>query len=164
MFVVAWGCLASLDRQDKEFLGRHRWLDKHLAFSDYRVVVELRERKTVRGQVTARLFQAIVAGELRPGDRIIETKLASQLGVGQSTLREALQDLEYRELVKKEANRGTYVTVLTSKAVKDMYAVRLELEPMAAELAKKNITNKHLAQLREMVTEDGGSRPGTRFS
>jgi DNA-binding GntR family transcriptional regulator len=116
-------------------------------------MVELRERKTVRGQVTARLFQAIVAGELRPGDRIIETRLASQLGVGQSTLREALQDLEYRELVKKEANRGTYVTVLTSKAVKDMYAVRLELEPMAAELAKKHITNKHLAQLREMVTK-----------
>ena len=101
----------------------------------------------------SRLLEAIVSGELRPGERIIETKLARQLGVGQSTLREALQDLEYRDLVTKHANRGTHVTELTPKAVEDMYAVRLELEPMAAELARKRITKDHITQLRKILAK-----------
>ena len=128
-------------------------LDSYRPFSDYRVMLRLGDRRTIRSQVTARLFEAILSGELRPGDRIIETKLAKQLGVGQSTLREALQDLEYRDLVTKQANRGTYVTGLTQKAVEDMYAVRLELEPIAAELARKRVTKEHVAELREILAK-----------
>lgn len=94
-----------------------------------------------------------MSGELRPGDRIVEIKLARQLGVGQSTLREALQDLEYRGLVTKHANRGTYVTRLTPKAVEDIYAVRLELEPMAAALAGERVTKEHLTRLREILAK-----------
>lgn len=116
-------------------------------------MLSLGDRRTIRSQVTARLFEAILSGELRPGDRIIETKLARQLGVGQSTLREALQDLEYRDLVTKHANRGTYITGLTEKAVEDMYSVRLELEPMAAELARKRITKENLEEFHEILTK-----------
>ncbi len=125
--------------------------DRRLAIIDF--MLTLGDRRSVRGQVTARLLEAILMGELRPGDRIIETKLAKQLGVGQSTLREALQDLEYRDLVTRQANRGTYISGLTQKAVEDMYAVRLELEPMAAELARKRITEEHITELREILAK-----------
>ena len=92
-------------------------------------------KKNLRRQLADRLFEAILEGELRPGERLAEVRLARQLGVGQSTLREALQELEYRGLLTKNENRGTFVTKLTTQKVNEIYAVRLELEPLAASLA-----------------------------
>ena len=102
---------------------------------------------SLRTQLTEHLLEAILHGELRPGDRIIEGKFARQLGVGQSTLREALQELEQRGLITKYGNRGTFVTKLTTREVEEIYAVRLELEPLAAAQAHQRITPTHSEQL-----------------
>src|SRR2546422_2356219 len=59
------------------------------------------KRSSLRTHLTSQLFDAILRGELRPGERIVEGKLARELGVAQSTLREALQQLEYQGLVTK---------------------------------------------------------------
>src|SRR5215472_10452202 len=108
-------------------------------------------KKNLRRQLADRLFEAILEGELHPGERLAEVRLAKQLGVGQSTLREALQELEYRGLLRKNENRGTFVTKLTTQKVNEIYAVRLELEPLAASLAALHITAECLGELSRFV-------------
>ena len=128
-------------------------------------LIEISKRPSLRTQITDRLFDAILKGELSPGERLVETKLARQLRVGQSTLREALQTLEHQGLITKLDNRGTFVTKLTAKDVEGMYAVRLELEPMAAVLTHKRLQPHHFAELERMVEgmeaerESGGISP-----
>ena len=93
----------------------------------------------------------ILEGELKPGERIIETKMAKQLGVGQSTFREALQALERNGLLTK--NHGTFVTRLTLQDLEIMYSVRLHLEPLAASMACGKLTSKHIGQLKLFLDE-----------
>jgi DNA-binding GntR family transcriptional regulator len=110
-------------------------------------------RATLRSKVVAHLFDAILRRELRPGDRIVEARLAHRLGVAQSTLREALQELEHKGLVTKQENRGTFVTRLTAQDIEDIYLVRLELEPLAAALAHQRWTQEHHAHLAGLLEE-----------
>ena len=119
------------------------------------------KRSNLRTHLTSQLFDAILHGELRPGDRIVEGKLARELGVAQTTLREALQQLEYQGLVTKSDRRGTFVTKLTVKEMEGLYVVRLELEPLAAALACERMKPEHFGQLEhtlEEMREAGGKQ------
>lgn len=116
-------------------------------------MMEFEKYPNLRSQITDRLFDAILQGELRPGERIVENKLARELGVGQSTLREVLQTLEQQGLITKFDNRGSFVTKLTAKDVEGMYTVRLELEPLAAVLAHKRLRPEHCARLETLLDE-----------
>lgn len=111
------------------------------------------KRSNLRGQLSGHLFDAILHGELKPGERIIEGVLAKALGVAQSTLREALQQLEHQGLVSKLDRRGTFVTKLTAQDMEDIYVVRRELEPLAASLAQPRMTAKDFNQLAEMISQ-----------
>jgi DNA-binding GntR family transcriptional regulator len=124
-------------------------------------MIELAKRSNLAAQITDRLFEAILQGELKPGERIIETKMAKQLGVGQSTFREALQALEHRGLVTKE--RGTFVTRLTLRDFETLFAVRLELEPMAASMACGKLTGEHVCQLEVFLSEMNEARQRRDF-
>jgi DNA-binding GntR family transcriptional regulator len=104
------------------------------------------KRGNLRTHLTSHLFDAILRSELSPGERIVEGKLARELGVAQSTLREALQQLEHQGLVTKSERRGTFVTRLTVQDLEDLYQVRLQLEP-AAELACRKTKREHFQQL-----------------
>lgn len=110
-------------------------------------------RKTVKISVAEHLLEAIGKRELQPGERIIEGKMALSLGVAKSTLREALQDLEYQGVLMKFENRGTYVTKLTTQNVQDIYNVRIKLEPEAAVLAHHHLTPKDDTQLLALLNE-----------
>src|SRR5690349_4864137 len=79
--------------------------------------------------------EAILAGKLKPGDRIVEGKLARELDVGFSPVREALQELEYLGLLTHRANRATYVTQLSSTEVRQIYRLRAELEALSVKYA-----------------------------
>lgn len=111
------------------------------------------KRGTMRTQLAEHLSEAILHGELKPGERIVEIKLARQLGVGQSTLREALQVLEHRALITKFDNRGTFVTRISPKEVESIYAVRLELEPLAASLASQRMSAGDFEVLERQLNE-----------
>src|SRR3989454_5771655 len=124
------------------------------------------KRSSLRTHLTSQLFDAILRGELRPGERIVEGKLARELGVAQSTLREALQQLEYQGLVTKSDRRGTFVTNLTVKEMEGLYVVRLELEPLAAALACERMIPEHFGQLEhtlEEMREAGGEQAFVRL-
>ncbi len=109
------------------------------------------KRGSLRKYLSRHLHDAILEGELRPGDRIVEGKLARQLGVAQGTLREALQELEHQGLVTKQDHRGTFVTKLTAQEIEGIYVVRSELEPIAAALARQRLTSEHVGQLVHLV-------------
>jgi DNA-binding GntR family transcriptional regulator len=105
------------------------------------------KRETLSERTTEHLLDAIVHRQLAPGQRIVEGKLASMLGVAKSTLREALQRLEHQGLVMKFDNQGTYVTKLGPEEIEDSYDVRLLLEPEAAARAYVRMTEKDYAKL-----------------
>lgn len=99
------------------------------------------------------LRDAIIAGQLKPGDRLIEQKLAARLGIGQPTLREALRELEYQGFVRKIPQRGTYVTKLSKDDFRKILEVRMALELLAIDMAARNMTREDESILIALVEE-----------
>jgi DNA-binding GntR family transcriptional regulator len=81
--------------------------------------------------VSHSIEDAILAGRMRPGERLIETKLCDELGVSRTTLREAFLILERRGLVRGEPRRGTFVTRLAREDAVDLCRARSLLEAFA---------------------------------
>lgn len=102
--------------------------------------------------VAQKLRDAILAGQLKPGERLVEQKLAGSLGIGQPTLREALKELEFQGFVRKSPKKGTYVTQLTVEDFRKIQDVRMALEVVAIEKAALNMTDHGLAELARLVT------------
>src|SRR5262247_3539840 len=101
-----------------------------------------------RDQVVAAFKDAILRGEIRPGDAIVESRIAQQLGAGIPLVREALIELEYQGYVQKTPYKGTTVTKLNTKDVEKIFRLRVELEPLAIEWAKEHMTEEDIAELR----------------
>jgi len=89
--------------------------------------------QSLRTQVLNALRDAILDGELRPGQPLIETELAAQLGVSRAPLREALQTLRGEGLVETVAYKGTTVRALTRADIEELYSLRLNLEIFAVQ-------------------------------
>jgi len=103
------------------------------------------------------LRNAIISGALKPGDRLVEQKLAAKLGIGQPTLREALKQLEFEGFVRKEPQRGTYVTKLEKEDYRKVLELRAVLEGFAIGLAAKNLNPEAEAELAALVNEMGAA-------
>jgi len=99
------------------------------------------------------LRKAIISGRLKPGARLVELKLASTMGIGQPTLREALRELEYEGFVRKIPQRGTYVTKLEKDDYRKILIVRLTLEGLAVGLAARNIKPDAESEIAGLVEE-----------
>lgn len=106
-------------------------------------------------EIAGALRNLILRGELRPGDRIVESRVARQLGVGQPTVREALVALEHQGLVSRKANHGCFVTIFTRQEIADILRIRGELETLAVDLAIENASDEMVHELvaiaRDMV-------------
>jgi DNA-binding GntR family transcriptional regulator len=96
-------------------------------------------RTVLREQVKDVLLQRIVSGELEPGERLVETRIAQELGTSQAPVREALRDLELLRLVDSEPFRGARVRVFGEAEMIEVYPVRASLEELAARLAAENL-------------------------
>ena len=81
------------------------------------------------------LRQAILKGELKPGERLMEIALAEKLGVSRTPIREAMRKLELEGLVVMVPRRGAQVANITEKDLNDVLEVRITLENMAIEKA-----------------------------
>jgi len=99
------------------------------------------------------MVEAIEAGTYKPGDRLVESELAEQLGVSRTPVREALQRLETQGMLRREG-RSLIVAALDHNQLTELYAVRTELEGLAARLAARHATEEEARVLRRMVTED----------
>lgn len=99
------------------------------------------------------LRDAIISGKLKPGERLVEQKLAAQLVIGQPTLREALKELEYQGFVRKVANKGTHVTKLSQEDCRKILQVRMVLEVLAIEQAAANVNPAAIKELEAAVKD-----------
>ncbi|MFF4395679.1 GntR family transcriptional regulator [Streptomyces sp. NPDC001480] len=105
----------------------------------------------VRERVLADLRQDIIAGRLRPGDRLVERELAERFGVSRVPVREAIRALVAEGFVLFETPRRTVVRRLTPTDVKELFELREALEVYAAGLAASRATPQALAELRELL-------------
>lgn len=96
-------------------------------------------RTVLREQVKDVLIQRIVRGQLQPGERLVETRIAQELGTSQAPVREALRDLELLRLVESEPFRGARVRALGNEELVEIYPVRAVLEELAARLAAERL-------------------------
>ncbi|WP_406446309.1 GntR family transcriptional regulator [Streptomyces sp. NBC_01613] len=105
----------------------------------------------IRERVLASLRQEIIAGSLRPGDRLVERELADRLGVSRVPVREAIRALVAEGFVHFETPRRTVVRRLTPNDVRELFELREALEVYAAGLAASHATPEDLAEVEELL-------------
>lgn len=104
-------------------------------------------------QVSDRLTEAIVAGHLRPGQRLVEAEVARQMGISRAPVREAARRLEQRGLLVANPRRGFFVRQLTLNEIDDIYGLRICLERYAATLASERAGPEDIARLRGQLEQ-----------
>lgn len=109
--------------------------------------VHMDEYLPLRDVVFNTLRQAILKGELKPGERLMEIALAERLGVSRTPIREAMRKLELEGLVVMIPRRGAQVANITEKDLNDVLEVRIALENMAIEKACQNMTEDGMSKL-----------------
>ena len=107
------------------------------------------ENKPLRDRVLDALREAIITGELKPGQPLVEMELASQLGISRAPLREALQTLAREGLVETAAYRGTVVRHLTRTDIEELYSLRSVLETFAVQRLIAQNDPENVVKLRE---------------
>ena len=103
----------------------------------------------LRDVVFNTLRQAILRGEFKPGERLMEIQLANKLGVSRTPIREAIRKLELEGLVIMIPRKGAEVADITEKSLRDVLEVRKALEELAVQLACEKITQEELEELEK---------------
>ena len=99
------------------------------------------------------LRQAIVSGELLPGERLLEEDLSARLGLGRAAVRMALVRLEHDGLVQRERHRGATVRRVSESEAVEILEARAALEGLAARHAAQNADDAAVAELRGIVAD-----------
>ena len=113
----------------------------------------MNEYLPLRDVVFNTLRQAILTGELKPGERLMEIHLSDRLGVSRTPIREAIRKLELEGLVVMIPRKGAQVAKITEKNLKDVLEVRRALDTLAVRLACKRMDDTYKKQLREACDE-----------
>ena len=104
----------------------------------------------LRDIVFKTLREAIVTGELKPGERLMEIRLANEMGVSRTPVREAIRKLEQEGLVTLIARKGAEVAPINARDLREVLEIRKALEGLACQLACQKATEEDLRGLREM--------------
>ncbi len=110
--------------------------------------VTMNEYLPLRDVVFNTLRQAILRGELKPGERLMEIQLANKLGVSRTPIREAIRKLELEGLVLMIPRKGAEVAEITEKNLRDVLEVRCALEELAVQLACDRMDEEGVRELR----------------
>lgn len=105
----------------------------------------------LRSLVCDELRRLVITGELAPGARLVEDRLATRLGVSRNPVREALQTLASEGFVELLPRRGAVVAQITAAQAEELFDVRMALEPLAARLAARHGSPATLALLRGVL-------------
>jgi GntR family transcriptional regulator, gluconate operon transcriptional repressor len=108
-------------------------------------------RPSLATEAASLIRQEILTGRMRSGDRLVESRLAADLGISRAPVREALKLLHAEGLVGEEPNRGAFVASLTDADVREIYDVRAALEARAARLLARAGHAEDAAALRLLV-------------
>ncbi len=122
----------------------------------------INELKNVSQFIAHKLEEMILIGKLEPGQRLVQTDIATQFGVSRLPVRDALMILEKREVAVTLPRRGVIVRPLNLREVRDLYGLRLLLEGHAFAQSAKNLTATDLAEAVEIIQQQE-SLPMDRF-
>lgn len=111
--------------------------------------VKMDEYLPLRDVVFKTLRQAILKGELEPGERLMEIQLAERLGVSRTPIREAIRKLELEGLVLMIPRKGAEVARISENNLRDVLEVRRTLEELAVDLACQRMTEDELEELKK---------------
>jgi DNA-binding GntR family transcriptional regulator len=111
------------------------------------------KKLSLKDQVAEVIRLRILGSQLEPEDRIVESKLAKDLGIGTTAVREALLELEAEGFVTRVPNKGTFVTRLTIEEVGEIFRVRRELEGLAVELFQQTAKTGQIAAAAGLVEQ-----------
>ncbi|MEJ8566998.1 GntR family transcriptional regulator [Elongatibacter sediminis] len=111
------------------------------------------KREPLRQQVLASLKNALINGDLTPGQRLTEEGVAEFLGVSRTPAREALAILHQAGSIKRRENGGFEVIAPTMEDIEQIFQVRHRLEPYAARLAAEKVTSGDIRQLQKYLAE-----------
>ena len=104
----------------------------------------------LRDVVFNTLREAILKGDLKPGERLMELQLASKLGVSRTPIREATRMLEQEGLAVTTPRKGAEVAKMTLKDMEDVLEIRDALDELAVRIACQKISDEQLKQLEDM--------------
>lgn len=113
--------------------------------------VQLEAYKPLREIVFETMREAIINGDLAPGERLMEVQLAEEMGVSRTPVREAIRKLELEGFVAMIPRKGAYVADYSIKDITDVFEIRAALESLAAGLACERITDQELDELQKLV-------------
>lgn len=118
--------------------------------------IKLDSYQPLREVVCESLRDAIRKGILKPGQRIMEIKLAEELGVSRTPVREAIRKLELEGYVVMMPRRGTYVADMSIRDINEIFEIRTALESLSNGLAAEHITEDELEHLQRLLVVIGG--------
>ena len=104
-------------------------------------------------QVCRYISDKIIFGEYKDGERLVETKIAKELGVSQSPVREALRELEVSGLVEIKPYSGCFVRGINEKKLQQIYSLRSLLECFAAEAGIPDISDSSVKKMEDILTK-----------
>jgi DNA-binding GntR family transcriptional regulator len=107
---------------------------------------------SLKDQAYLAIKRAILTLQLKPGEALVESDLAGQLGISKTPVRTALHELEREGLVTKVLYKGTYVREVTLRDVREIFQLRAVLEGLAARLAAPLLEESELARADELLT------------
>ncbi len=110
----------------------------------------IERHQTLREKILETIREAILKGDLKPGEKVAEPELAEQFGISRTPIREAFRQLESEGYLTVVPRKGAVVAALSERDVQEFYEVKSILEGYAAELAAKNLSDKELAKLESI--------------
>lgn len=116
--------------------------------------MDLLDQKKENKSLTTIIFEKVREDILNDvyidGEKIVEAKLAEELGVSRTPVREALKQLELDGLVESIPNRGVIVKGITEQDIADIYTIRIAIEGIAANWSVRRISDEEIAMLKEV--------------
>jgi DNA-binding GntR family transcriptional regulator len=109
----------------------------------------------LREQTVVTLREALLNEVFRPGDKLVERKLAEQTGVSRTSIREALSQLESEGLVTRVPGKGMFVTHLSEREIRQIYEARAILESAMARLFVERASQEQMDELARRIAEAG---------
>jgi DNA-binding GntR family transcriptional regulator len=107
--------------------------------------------RVLREDVAQALRDVISNGRLKPGDRIVESAIAEQMGISRAPVREAIRQLAQEGLIETTPRRGTVVTKLSEEGIWEIYSLRSVIEGFAARLAARRRTAEQVEHLQSLL-------------
>lgn len=115
--------------------------------------IKLEGFQPLREMVFDVLMDAIISGQLPPGERLMEVQLAEEMGVSRTPVREAIRRLELEGFVVMIPRKGAYVAGLSIKDIVNIFEIRTALEQLAVSLAAERMTDNDLETLERLLVE-----------